>query len=68
MFYNNRFPNRQIAKPIQLQQGKVYFMQALLKEIGGGDHLTVKVKLPSGVEKIPLGGEDVFTGVPRKAI
>jgi hypothetical protein len=41
-------------------------MQALVKEGGGGDHLSVKVKLPSGVEKAPLGGKDVYTGVPRK--
>ena len=61
-----RFPKRQISKPVQLQQGKVYFMQAIVKEGGGGDHLSVKVKLPSGVEKAPLGGKDVYTGVPRK--
>ena len=41
-------------------------MQAILKEGGGGDHLAVKVKLPSGAEKAPLGGKDVYTGVPRK--
>ena len=41
-------------------------MQALGKEGAGGDHVSVKVKLPSGVEKAPLGGENVYTGVPRK--
>ena len=61
-----RYPKRQVSKPVQLQQGKVYFMQAILKEGAGGDHLSVKVKLPSGVEKAPLGGKDVYTGVPRK--
>ena len=61
-----RFPKRQISPVIQLQQGKVYFMQAIVKEGGGGDHLSVKVKLPSGAEKAPLGGKDVYTGVPRK--
>ena len=61
-----RYPKRQVSKPIQLEQGKVYFMQAYLKETAGGDHLTVKVKLPSGTEQAPLGGQDVFTGIPRK--
>lgn len=56
-----------MSKPIQLEQNKVYFMQALLKDTGGGDHLSVKVKLPSGVEKIPLGGKDIYTGVPCKS-
>lgn len=61
----SRYPKKQISKPVQLQQGKVYFMQAIAKEGGGGDHLSVKVKLPSGAEKTPLGGKDVYTGVPR---
>jgi hypothetical protein len=43
-------------------------MQAIAKEGGGGDHVSVKVKLPSGKEKAPLGGKDVYTGVPRMYI
>ena len=39
-------------------------MQAIGKEGGGGDHLTVKAKLPSGVEEAPLGRENIYTGVP----
>ncbi len=42
-------------------------MQTLLKEGSGGDHVAVKVKLPSGVQKVPLGGEGVYTGVPGKS-
>ncbi len=41
-------------------------MQTIAKEGGGGDHISVKVKSPSGAEKAPLGGKDVYTGVPRK--
>ena len=41
-------------------------MQAIAKEGGGGDHLSVKAKLPSGVEKAPLGGENIYTGIPGK--
>ena len=67
VFSNHRYPTRQVSKPIQLEQNKIYFMQALLKDTGGGDHLSVKVKLPSGVEKIPLGGKDIYTGVPRES-
>ena len=66
LFSLSRYPKRQISKPVLLQQGKVYFMQAIAKEGGGGDHVSVKVKLPSGAEKAPLGGKDVYTGVPRK--
>jgi hypothetical protein len=29
-------------------------MEAFLKEGGGGDHLTVRVKLPSGSTQTPL--------------
>lgn len=65
-FFNYRFPNRQKSKPVTLEQGKVYFMQALVKEGGGGDHLAVKVKLPSGAVQAPISPTDVFTGVPGR--
>ena len=43
-------------------------MQALVKEAGGGDHLSVKVKLPSGAVQAPINPQTVFTGVPRKKL
>ena len=49
-----RFPGSQTSQPVSLVQGKVYYMEGLLKEGGGGDHLSVAVRLPSGPEEKPL--------------
>jgi hypothetical protein len=49
-----RYNKQQRSKPIGLEKGRVYYMEAFLKEGGGGDHLTVRVKLPSGRTQTPL--------------
>ena len=50
----HRYKKQQRSKPIGLEKGRVYYMEAFLKEGGGGDHLTVRVKLPSGSTRTPL--------------
>ncbi len=39
-------------------------MEALLKEGGGGDHIAVGVKLPSGAFQRPISQEDVYIRPP----
>ena len=39
-------------------------MEALLKEGGGGDHITVGVKLPSGTLQRPISQEDIYIRPP----
>lgn len=49
-----RYPSQQKSKPIGLEKGKVYYLEALHKEGQGGDHLTASVRLPSGTVEAPL--------------
>ena len=39
-------------------------MEALLKEGGGGDHIAVGVKLPSGALQRPISQEDIYIRPP----
>ena len=48
-----RYPE-QTSQPVNLVKGKVYYMEGRVKEGGAGDHLSVGVKLPSGIEEKPL--------------
>jgi hypothetical protein len=48
-----KFPEQQSA-PIPLQQGQRYYIEALEKEGGGGDHLAVGWQLPNGTEEKPI--------------
>ena len=48
-----RYPE-QTSQPVNLVKGKVYYLEGRVKEGGAGDHLSVGVKLPSGVEEKPL--------------
>ena len=41
-------------------------MQALLKQGGGGEHLEMKVKLPSGAEQSPIDPQSLFVSPPGK--
>jgi hypothetical protein len=42
----------------------VYYVEALMKEGGGGDHISVAVKLPSGVLQRPISNDDVYIKPP----
>ena len=68
MFYNSdimfvRFPE-QASSPIELEGGRAYFLEAFLKEGGGGDHISVAVKLPSGQMENPISKANLFIASP----
>ena len=47
-----------------MEKGKRYYIEALLKEGGGGDHIAVGVKLPSGTVQRPVSPEDIYIRPP----
>ena len=59
----HRYPSQKSAK-IQLRQGSFYFMEALLKEGGGGDHLSVAMKRPGGYGPTPISKNYLFAKRP----
>lgn len=63
----DRYRKQQRSKPIGLEKGRVYYMEAYLKEGGGGDHLTVRVKLPSGSAQTPLM-KNLYTRSPVRKL
>lgn len=68
IFHIIRYPTQKSAK-IQLRQGSFYFMEALLKEGGGGDHLSVGVKLPGRFTRPkPLPKNYLFVNSPGMSI
>ena len=60
-----RDPSQKSA-PLTLSQGQVYYIEALMKERRGGDHISVGVKLPSGVLQRPISNNDVYIKPPGK--
>lgn len=46
-------PNQKSAA-IPLEAGRPYYVEALMKEGGGGDHLSVRWQLPSGIFQTPI--------------
>jgi hypothetical protein len=56
----------QQSKPVELQAGRRYYIEVVHKEGIGGDHVSVKWKLPSGTEEIPIPGHRVSPFVPPK--
>jgi hypothetical protein len=51
---------------IELKAGRRYYIEALHKEGSGGDHVSVKWKLPNGTEEIPIPGQRLSPFVPAK--
>ena len=53
------------AKPIALEAGRRYYIEAIQKEGGGEDHLSVGWQLPGGTMQRPIPGESLapFSGV-----
>ncbi|HEU4470414.1 MAG TPA: PA14 domain-containing protein [Flavisolibacter sp.] len=47
----------QKSAPIYLEAGRKYYIEALHKEGGGGDHLSVSWELPDGTVEAPIPGE-----------
>ena len=63
-----RFGAKQASAPVQLQQGNAYYLEAMMKEGGGGDHISVGVKLPSGVLQRPISKEVVYIKPPGNTL
>ncbi|EDO32108.1 predicted protein [Nematostella vectensis] len=58
----------QTAWPIQLAQGKVYYMEALMKEYYGDDHFMIAVKTPDGKFYAPIPSQFLWTGLPPLSV
>ena len=58
----NKFPQQQSA-PITLQAGQSYYIEALMKEQGGGDNLAVRWQLPGGTIEEPIPGSRLSPNV-----
>lgn len=57
----------QQSRPIELKAGRRYYIEAIQKDGMGGDHLSVKWKLPSGTEEGPIPGHRLSPFVvPKK--
>ncbi len=54
--FDSPFEPKQQSRPITLEAGKRYFIEALHAEGGGGDHMTVRWQLPSGTIEEPIPG------------
>ena len=51
----DKYPEQQSA-PVYLRVGETYYVEALMKENGGGDNLAVGWQLPDGSLERPIGG------------
>ena len=49
-----RYPNDQVTEKVWLVGEKSYYIKALMKEGGGGDHLSVGVRFPDGQFDRPI--------------
>jgi hypothetical protein len=54
-----KYPEQK-SDPVFLEQGKRYYLRALMKEATGGDHLSVRWQLPSGDIQDPIPGTHFF--------
>ena len=50
-----KFPSQK-SKPVHMEKGKKYYIEALQKEGGGGDNLAVGWQLPNGTKEMPIPG------------
>ena len=51
----NQYPTQKSVE-MYLEMGKKYYIEALHKEGGGGDHISVSWQLPNGVTEAPIPG------------
>lgn len=58
-----KFPEQQ-SEPIYLEEGKRYYIEAVMKEGLGSDHLSVGWKRPSGTEELPMSAEYMSPYLP----
>jgi tetratricopeptide (TPR) repeat protein len=60
-----KYPEQK-SQPIHLEAGKRYYIEALHKEGGGGDHISAGWTLPDGKQELPIPGNRLAppTGAP----
>ena len=51
---------------IRLRAGRVYFVEVVMKEGGGGDHVSVGVKIPRSRRIRPVSRKNIFVRPPSK--
>ena len=49
-----------------LKSGRVYYMEALMIDAGGPDHLSVGVRIPGGRFERPISSRDLYAIPPGK--
>ena len=54
----------QRSSPVYLRSGRVYFMEALMVDAGGPDHLSVGVKVPRGGLQRPISNRYLYVIPP----
>ena len=59
---------KQKSRPIRLVRGKAYYLEAVMKEGKGGDHISVGVRLPGRLRPKPISKEDVYVRPPGKPL
>ena len=59
----NRYP-WQKSRPVRLERGGVYFLEALMKEDIGGDHLSIAVRRPRRREPKTIPKKDLYVKPP----
>ena len=58
----------QTATPVYLRKGRVYFLEALMVDAGGPDHLTIGVRLPNGRMQRPVSSRDIYRIPPGTVV
>ncbi len=53
----------QQSRPIQLQAGTFYYIEALMKQDEGNDHLAVAWRLPNGIFQGPISGQHLSSEI-----
>ena len=56
----------QKSRPIRLRGGKIYFMEVVMKEGGGGDHVSVGVRKPRSKSIRPVSKRNLYQKPPSK--
>jgi len=59
-----RHPQQQ-SQPVELKAGRRYYIEALQKQGGGGDHMSVGWRLPTGAEEKPIPGNRLSPFIRR---
>ncbi|XP_065054894.1 uncharacterized protein LOC135683537 isoform X1 [Rhopilema esculentum] len=53
VYQYDKYPEQKSSK-IKLEEGKLYYLEGIVYEITGGDHLSVAVDFPSGLKSVPI--------------